>query len=192
LILTCNKGNNSGLLPLIFQLYVKNNACIADVTYGKGVFWKFINEGNYNVLKSDIQDGIDFKNLPYNSASIDVLILDPPYMHGGETVKKSINSCYLNKNTNHESVLRLYTSGILEACRVLKRKGIILIKTQDETESGKQKFTHIEIIDIIKLLGFNVLDLFILMQDSVPAMRLQYQKSARKNHSYFIVGEFRG
>lgn len=190
-ILTARQGSNADLLRDVFLLYVPDGVVVADVTYGRGVFWKYIDRSKYHVLQSDIQEGIDLRALPYAAASVDVLILDPPYMHGGKTVKSSINKCYKNENGSHESVMRLYTGGILEAARVLKRRGKIIIKTQDEIESGRQRLSHIEIAQLLEILGFRVIDLLLLVQRTVPTMREQYQKSARKNHSYAIVAEFR-
>lgn len=190
-ILTATTGTNADLFPNILQMYVKEGSVVADVTYGKGVFWRNVDTSKYVLKASDLQDGIDFCKLPYESQSLDALILDPPYMHGGATIKESINDCYKNQNTSHESVVRLYAGGILEASRVLKKKGRIIVKTQDEIESGKQRHTHIEIINILEMFGFRVLDTFVLVQPTVPTMREKYQLSARKNHSYAIVAEFK-
>jgi hypothetical protein len=33
-------GTNADLFPLILKMYIPSGAIIADVTYGKGVFWK--------------------------------------------------------------------------------------------------------------------------------------------------------
>ena len=169
----------------------KDGATVADVTYGRGVFWRNVEAGKYQVKATDLQDGVDFCDLPYESGSIDALILDPPYMHGGATIKDSINQCYKNQNTSHESVVRLYAGGILEAARVLKKKGRIIVKTQDEIESGRQRHTHIEIIQMLEIFGYRILDTFVLVQPTMPAMREKYQLSARKNHSYAIVAELR-
>ena len=190
-ILTATVGTNADLIPKILELYVPNGSTIADVTYGKGVFWRNVKKDNYKLIATDLMDGIDFGNLPYDDASLDALVLDPPYMHGGATVKKSINDCYQNKNTSHESVIRLYAKGILEAARVLKKKGRIIVKTQDEIESGKQMHSHVELIQILEVFGFRILDTFVLVQPSIPAMRENYQKTARKNHSFALIGEFR-
>lgn len=190
-ILTARTGGNADLLPDVFELYVSQGSIVADVTYGRGVFWKNIVKSNYTVLESDLMTGVDFAELPYDDDSIDCLILDPPYMHGGSTVKESINVCYRNNNDSHESIARLYGAGIIEAARVLKKKGIILVKTQDETESGRQRLTHVEVIQMLEIFGFRIIDLFVLVQESIPAMRVNYQKTARKNHSYLIVAQFR-
>jgi hypothetical protein len=88
-ILTSLTGNNAGLLPHILDLYVKPGSIIADVTWGKGAFWKRVGTSLYDFRPTDLLTGVDFRNLPYRDASIDVLTLDPPYLHGGKTIKQS-------------------------------------------------------------------------------------------------------
>jgi len=191
MILTAQIGTNADLLPDVMGMYANDGDIVADVTYGKGVFWRNVDMGCYDFRPTDLLTGTDFSDLPYKDSSIDILVLDPPYMHGGATIKKSINKCYQNRNTSHESVIRLYASGILEAARVLKKKGKIFIKCQDEIEGAKQRMSHVEIMSLLDLFGFRLLDLFVLVQSTKPAMREQYQKTARKNHSYLLVGEYR-
>ena len=190
-ILTAEKGSNNALMKKCLFLYINKGEIIADVTYGKGAFWSGIDLSGYDFRPTDIETGTDFGNLDYADSIIDNLVLDPPYMHGGKTIKKSLNDCYKNRNTSHESVIRLYARGILEAARVLKKGGFIFVKCQDETESGRQRLSHIEIIKMMEVFGFSIIDLFILQQQSTPLMREKYQKTARKNHSYLVVGKFR-
>lgn len=192
MILSSCVGTNAELLKSAFDLYIKKGSVIADVTYGKGVFWKLINKSDYTLLATDLQSGTDFRNLPYEDKSIDVLILDPPYMHGGATVKNSIKSCYKNSGSgSHYDVIRLYAAGILEAARVLKRKGLIFVKCQDEIESAKQKWSHEEIGQLLDLFGFLREDLMVLVQPTQPAQRFSYQHTARKNHSYLLIARLR-
>jgi hypothetical protein len=192
-VLTATIGTNANLMLHIFELYVPEGSRIADVTYGRGVFWQNIDRSKYEVLESDLMSGVDFRHLPYEDRSIDCLLLDPPYMHGGLGVKESINSCYQNGSVTrgHKSIIRLYAEGILEAARVLRKKGILILKCQDETEGNKQRFSHMELKELLELFGFEILDLFVLVSQSMPIMRHKYQKSARKNHSYAIVARFR-
>lgn len=190
MILSAKVGTNKDLFPIVLSLYVPQGSVIADITYGKGVFWKNVT-GDYEVLASDIQTGVDFGNLPHADRSIDCVVFDPPYLHGGSTLKKSINDCYRNENQSYESVIRLYLKGILESSRVLKKKGILILKTQDQTESGQQRFTHIDLMNLLQPIGYKILDLFVLVQSTTPTQRWEHQKSARKNHSYFIVAQFR-
>lgn len=191
MILTGTLGDNSDLFRSVSEMYIPDGVSVADVTFGKGVFWKQVDTSRFNLITSDLSTGIDFTKLPYKKDSIDILVLDPPYMHGGATVKKSINDCYRNQNTSHESVVRLYAGGILEASRVLKKGGYIFVKCQDEIESAKQRLTHCEILSMFELFGFSCQDIFVLIQKSIPAMREKYQNTARKNHSFLIIGKFR-
>lgn len=190
-VLTGCLGTNAELISNVADMYLKEGQRVLDVTYGRGVFWKNVNTSLYEFVPSDLQDGVDFTNLPYDDRSADVLVLDPPYMHGGATVKSSINDCYKNQNTSHESVIRLYAGGILEAARVLKKNGLIWVKCQDEIESGKQRPSYREICMLLEAFGFEIVDTFVLVQNTIPAMREKYQKTARKNHSYLVVGRFR-
>lgn len=194
IVLTATIGTNADLFPNILSLHVPEGSVVADVTFGKGVFWKNVDTSKYVLKASDLKDGIDFRDLPYEDGSIHALVLDPPYMHDGKTVHKALNKNYRNNHeptTSHASVIRLYAGGILEATRVLKKKGVIVVKCQDETESGKQRLSHVELIQVLELFGFEIVDLCVLVQDKVPLMRHGYQKSARKNHSYAIVARFR-
>jgi tRNA G10 N-methylase Trm11 len=190
-VLTAHTGNNADLLPHILELYVPLGSLIADVTWGKGAFWTKTDTTKYDLRPTDLLTGVDFRVLPYKSASIDCLVLDPPYMHGGPTIKASLNDCYHNANTGHESVIRLYAGGLLEAARVLRKQGICIVKCQDETESGKQCFSHVELIQLLEMFGFLVIDLFVMVQSTIPIKGKGPQKSARKNHSYALVARFR-
>jgi hypothetical protein len=194
-VLTATIGDNGDLFPKILSLHVPEGSVIADVTYGRGAFWPKVDTSKYVRKASDLMDGIDFRRLPYEDGSIDVLVLDPPFMHDGKTVHKALNKNYRNNhepNTSHASVIRLYTGGILEATRVLKKRGLIIVKCQDETCSRKQRLSHVELIQLLQLLGFEIVDLFVLVSDKVPLFRHDHQNSARKNHSYALVARFRG
>jgi len=47
-------GNNDELFHRVSRLYLKDGCRIADVTYGKGVFWKKIDTGQYDFWPSDL------------------------------------------------------------------------------------------------------------------------------------------
>lgn len=200
-VLTGQVGTNAELIAEVCRLYLSPDETgkrkqVYDVTWGKGVFWKNVDLSKFTFFATDMNTSApngkaDFRCLPYDEGTGDVLVLDPPYMHGGATVKASINKCYQNQNTSHESVIRLYTAGILEAARVLRKGGQVWLKCQDEIESGKQRGSYRELCGVLEVLGFSITDTFVLVQDGIPAMRENYQKTARKNHSYLIIATYR-
>src|ERR1700682_404350 len=81
LVFSASTGTNDEVLPEVLSLYVPPGSKIADVTFGQGVFWKKDEKNAYKVHPSDIKNGIDCRALPYDAASFDCVVFDPPYMH---------------------------------------------------------------------------------------------------------------
>lgn len=169
----------------VVKLYFTEGDTIADVTYGKGVFWNEVNQDDYNFLFSDlILNNIDFRNLPYENNSVDHSVIDPPYARSN---LKGMMDCYqTNRYVTHADILNLYDSGLKELSRITKPKGYILCKCQDEIEGCRQKYTHIEIFNIAEKLGLYAKDLFVIKNTKNPKANRK-QKHARKNHSYLWV-----
>ncbi|WP_252238318.1 hypothetical protein [Clostridium sp. VAP51] len=100
-IYTVHKGNNSGLIKKVDALYFNLGDEIADVTYGKGAFWREIDLSELNVVGTDIKTGIDFRDLPYKDNSFNHSVIDPPYAR--ITNLKGMVDCYnTTRFTTHE------------------------------------------------------------------------------------------
>jgi hypothetical protein len=199
LVLSASQGNNDELFPKILVLYVAPGSRVADVTFGRGVFWKRVPPGRYRLFASDLKDGVDCRALPYRGDEMDCVVFDPPYMHtpGGtaHVGHQNYEGYYRNNSTTngsgakyHEAVLELYFQAADEAARVLKREGIYIVKCADEVCANQQRLTHVELINGLAGKGFVVEDLFVLVRNNRPGVsRVLAQVHARKNHSYFIV-----
>lgn len=71
---------------------------------------------------------------------------------------------------------------------MLRDRGVLIVKCQDEVCSNRQRFTHVEIMRAYEGMGFVAEDLFVLVRRNRPgASRVVRQVHARKNHSYFLV-----
>lgn len=199
LVLSAYTEGNDAVFPRILRLYVKPKSVVADVTYGKGVFWRSIAKSEYKLKATDLQDGVDCRDLPYKDGKIDCVVFDPPYMHspGGtaHTVHNQFEEHYRNNGTGnrtdskyHEAVLELYRDGGKEAHRVLKDRGVFIVKCQDEVCANRQRFTHVEIMAEYEKMGFVAEDIFVVVRNNRPGVsRVVQQVHARKNHSYFLV-----
>jgi hypothetical protein len=198
LVFSASMATNDEIFPDILKLYVPFGSKVADVTFGKGVFWKKVAKGAYKLHPSDAKMGVDCRALPYGENSFDCVVFDPPYMHtpGGTAHQNHQNfeSYYYNNGTSHaqkkyhEAVLDLYFRGSEEAHRVLRSGGIFIVKCQDEVCANRQRLTHVEIINELAGLGFVVEDLFVVVRRNKPGVsRMLRQVHARKNHSYFLV-----
>jgi len=204
LICTAHVGTNEELFPLILDLHLLPGSLVADVTYGEGIFWKNVPKGKYKLLATDLKNGVDCRNLPYEDGTIDGVVLDPPYMEGlyrrskshmaGAGTYAAFRSTYsdgqptLEGPKYHGAVLDLYFKAGKEAHRVLRKYGVLIVKCQDEVSANTQHLTHVEIIMHYQSLGFYAKDLFVLVRPNKPAVsRIKKQEHARKNHSYFLV-----
>lgn len=199
LVLSAYEEGNEQVFPRILALYVKPGSVVADVTHGKGVFWRNVPPGVYDLRATDIQDGVDCRSLPYGDGTIDCVVLDPPYMHTpGGTAHQShppFEKYYANNRTRgrtgakyHEAVLELYREAACEAHRVLRSRGVFIVKCQDEVCANRQRFTHVEIMEMCRGMNFVAEDLFVVIRNNRPGVsRVVKQVHARKNHSYFLV-----
>jgi len=187
---TVHKSNEAAL-SAIMKVYAREGMTVADVTYGKGVFWKHIDTKKYTFSPSDLKtNGVDFTDLPYEDNSMDVVVFDPPYRY---TPAKNKATHHTDRYALHPSanlhrpsdVLALYRAGIVECERVLKKGGFLIIKTMDTIEASKQHWMHIDIMQMGNDLTCR--DLVIVAPPSTVASRWKRQKHLKKTHSYFII-----
>ena len=59
LILSAHAAANDEVFPQVLSLYVEPGSAVADVTYGKGVFWRRVPETAYRLLATDLETGVD-------------------------------------------------------------------------------------------------------------------------------------
>jgi hypothetical protein len=207
LIFSAYVSDNAQVFKNILSLHVPEGSIVADVTYGKGTFWKYIPDGLYELRATDLKTGVDCRNLPYEDSSIDCVVLDPPYMEGlfrrqedhmaGSGNFSAFRDSYSDGKATeyregqpkyHEAVLDLYLQAGKEAWRVLRDNGSLIVKCQDEVSANKQRLTHVEIINGYEGMGYYTKDLFVVVRTNRPAVsRIVKQQHARKNHSYFLV-----
>jgi len=205
-VLSAHQGGNAELFAQVMALHVPPGARVADVTFGKGVFWRRIPQDRYRLLASDLATGTDCRALPHADASLEAVVLDPPYMEGllrprtptraGTGSHRALRDFYAAGGGGaapgggrwHQAVLDLYLDAGREARRVLVDHGILVVKCQDEVSANRQELTHVQIVAGLAAMGFYARDLFVLMRVNSPGVaRLKRQVHARKNHSYFLV-----
>lgn len=206
--MSAHLGDNSGIFPDILKLHVEDGATIADVTFGRGVFWKYVDRSDYKLLATDLKTGVDWCALPHDDNSLDAFVFDPPYMEGlyrktkealaGSGTHSAFQNAYSNSSLRsdtkvrkyHDAVLEAYLSVLPEVKRTLKESGKFIVKCQDEVSANRQKLTHVELIWAYEQHGFYCKDIFVVVRTNAPVIsRLKTQKHARKSHSYFLVFE---
>ena len=188
-------GTNADLLRACADLYLSPDDRIADLTFGRGVFWQKCPE--LNVTGSDLttvpERPYDLRSTPYANNSFDVVVLDPPYIHSGKgrhiTERQYRGSTV--KGLSMAQIWQLYEDGMAEACRIVRPGGRILVKTADTIESGRQRWSHIHLANVGDGMGLYLKDLLILLRKPPCEKRWagQKQRHSRKVTSYLLVLE---
>lgn len=185
-------GRNADLLAEVVRLWVASEDRVLDVTYGKGAFWRKADrqpDAHHDLA----QDGVDLRCLPYGPGEWDVLVLDPPYRpsHGSTHPPGTVMDHYglgtVALDTMND-VLDLYAKGIVEAYRVLAKRGRLLVKCQDMSYQSKLHLATLDVLRHATNVGFELADQFILVNKTrAKSPKWVRQERARRTHSVLWV-----
>ncbi|MDQ3506752.1 MAG: site-specific DNA-methyltransferase [Actinomycetota bacterium] len=121
IVFSAHVSDNAEVFASAASLHLPEGGLVADITYGKGVFWKHVPRGLYKPLFSDLDAKVDFdhkhevkvetnidsRNLPYEDGSLDGVVFDPPYMEG---LFRSSES-HLSGHGTHSAFRLAYSNG---------------------------------------------------------------------------------
>jgi len=192
--------DQTDILKSIMELCGIERFC-ADVTFGNGKFYSGIKEPG---LKFDISPQVpgvvecSSSNLLLDTGQINSLVFDPPFLTYVRAAREGNGNMIMAKRFGgywrYEELETHYRDSLLEAHRVLGKKGIMVFKCQDIIHNHKMHCTHMNVMEWSKGL-FRLKDLFILPAKSrmpIPQQegtKKKVQKHARIFHSYFMVLE---
>ena len=185
------------LLTWISQLYLQDACFDCDPTYSKGGFYQ---SGSiprpklcYDLFpqKEGVQMA-DCRELPLASDLLHSMIIDLPFLAATgaslSTQEGNIIARRFGIYPTEQALKDLYQRALKEAWRVLAPGGILVMKCQDKVSSGKQHMMHCDVYSWAQGIGFEAVDLFVLLAKSRLMAKWQCnQKHARKYHSYFWV-----
>lgn len=136
--------SNAELIAACHQLnYLKDADRTLDPTFGRGKWWTSWRPKTLVTHDAAI-DGTDFRDLSdlYDDGEFDAIAYDPPYVpRGGQTASvkmQDFNDRYGRVlNSTPKSIQQLIDDGLTEMVRLVKPKGIILVKCQSYVWAGK-------------------------------------------------------
>lgn len=185
------------ILRAIRDLHLGGHNYECDITYGKGGFWKLLKRPE---ICMDVEPQFPFvveadsSRLPLDSDSLHNIVFDPPFLtyikngRGHKDGKVALAARFGGYYTYSE-LEEHYCATIHQCARVLKKNGVLVVKTQDIVHNHKLHLTHCMVIEYMRCAGFEIKDLFILAATHrMPGPQKVQQRHARIHHSYFIVG----
>lgn len=179
------------ILRDICNLYLNGKVPNADVTYSTGNMWKNFDKP---ILKFDIDPQLpgvfyaDCRDLPLENNEVESIMFDPPFVFRECLTNTGITVIRFGSFYSESDLLSFYRESMWEFYRVLVDEGILIFKCQDVCSSGKQYWTHNNIYNISKDIGYIMEDLFVLGRNSILwGKQWKRQNHARKNHCYYLV-----
>lgn len=173
----------------------------ADVTYGNGKFYSSIQPPLFKFDISPQVEGVtecSSDELPLLDGQINSLVFDPPFLTYVRAARKGNGNMIMAKRFGgywrYDELEDHYKKTLIEANRVLDKRGIMVFKCQDIIHNHRMHCTHLNVMEWSKGL-FRLKDLFILPAKSrmpIPQQdgtKKKVQKHARIFHSYFMVLE---
>lgn len=183
---------NGPLIAAAAELWIKPDDLVVDVTYGKGNFWTVFRPANFIAHDLYVGDGVDFRNLPEGDSSVDVVVLDPPYIpQGGRTT--STTQDFLDRYGLHEvpktanELNLLVAAGMSEAQRVLKPGGRLFVKCMDYINGGRYVQGRHSVVSAAILLDFEQVDEFVHYSGLGPQPERGKQHHSRRAHSFLCI-----
>jgi len=184
------------ILNNIIKLHCKTNIEL-DATFSKGNFykgkvkepiWKFdLYPQVSGVVKADCRDLSNY----VKDGCINTLIFDPPFLATkGKSLDINNQSNKINKRfgiyPTEKELHQFYIDTLKEFYRILKKRGIVIFKCQDYTDS-KTTMTHCHVFNWAEQNGFYAKDVFILFSKNRIFNPNVEQRHSRKFHSYYWV-----
>ena len=183
--------NEQDLLKAIIDIHLGGKDIECDPMYFKGKFYKDGVNKPKNIFDINPQvEGVeqgDARQLLIPSSKLNNIILDPPFLFG---IHGKTKDYYSSKThtifKNFIELEKLYKDILLEAKRILKKKGVLIFKCQDYTDS-KTTMTHTLVYQWATEIGFYAKDLAILVKPNKVYNGNLTQRHLRKIHTYFWV-----
>lgn len=185
-------ANNSDLIADVARLgWIKQSDTVLDPTYGRGNWWKAFRPDT--LIAHDLQlDGVDFRDLPEPAGSVDVVAFDPPYIAQGGRDSSTMQLFlgrygFVDSPTTRAGVNELMFDGCVEAFRVLRPQGILLLKCMNYVNGGRYRLDAYDLLADLLQRRFRCEDEFIHLRRPGPQPARDRQHHARRNYSHLFV-----
>ena len=198
MILSVQYGNNDDLIAEAAKLWILPDDHVVDVTYGRGTFWKkYKHPGKFTAHDLFVGDGVDLRSLPERDSSVDVVVLDPPYIPGGKRLTTTVPDFWdrygLDSGpTTPIEVKELLVDGINEAARILVPGGRLFVKCMDYVAAGQLQMSSHDVVSSGIDAGLHVTDYFVHVTGKGLEGRnkdgsVRAQLRSRRAHSFLYV-----
>ena len=165
---------------------------VADVTYGYGIFWqnwqpKELVACDLDAEKSPIGYSVDFCNTPFENNEFDSVVIDGPYKMNGRTTLAVDERYGVHVPSTWQARIQLIRDGMTECARIVKKKGFVAVKCQDQVVSGAKRFQTMEFANHGATVGLTLVDRFDMLGTPRPQPEGRREMHSRQNYSTLLI-----
>ncbi len=185
---------NGPLIATAAVLWIHDTDEVLDTTYGRGNFWTHYRPADLTCHDLAI-DGVDFRALPEDDESCDVVVFDPPYIVRGGVASSTRPEFFERFGLGIEDVAtlaglkNLMADGMAECVRVLRSEGRLFVKCMDLISSGKYQQMRHFVVETAHQLELEQVDEFVHYSGTGPGNKrpVNEQQHSRRAHSFLCV-----
>jgi hypothetical protein len=188
------------VLATMLEFYAWPEARVLDVTANERRMWKGICHPG-GVVYADIDPAMnpdilaDFRALPCEPCSYDVIVFDPPHLPvaaaSPESHAQFASSYGLSHAPKADNIASYFAPFLTEAARVLSAEGLIFAKLKDFVHNHSYQWMLAEFINAVKATpGLTPCDLIVKKDPSGGALKSsKWQRShhVRNAHCWWVV-----
>jgi hypothetical protein len=176
--------DNGELIADVAKLHLRRNALTLDATYGRGVWWRCWRPDRLVIYDPEV----DFRSLPDDDATYDMVAFDPPYKLNGTPTLGDFDYRYgVHIPANWQQRIAVILAGVVECARVLRPRGVLLVKVQDQVARNRMRWQTYEVYNAATDAGLELVDQFTLIGHERPQPKGLPQRHARGRGSTLMV-----
>lgn len=138
---TVEHGSSAQVVAKLLRVLFPDAATVLDATYSRGKFWG-PQTAHLTIIGTDLDPACaknaraDFRHLPFLDNSVDVVVVDPPYICDPGRGKPGVMSSRFGSYRSVDEMRAAVEAGCREAWRVA-RVGVI-VKSQDHCHNSRK------------------------------------------------------
>lgn len=193
-------GRDPEVLSGLLVFYARSGAAVLDVTANRRRMWRGV-AWDGSVMYSDIDSEVgpdvvaDFRALPFEDGSFDVIVFDPPHLPVAAASTASspeyVAAFGLSRSAKADNVSALFLPFLREAQRVLRPDGLIFAKIKDFVHNHAYQWSLVDFVNAVRATdGLTACDLRIKRDPcggNLKSGRWERSHHARNVHCWWVV-----
>jgi len=187
------------VLTTMLDFYAWPGAAVLDVTANERRMWNGVEWPSVTFLDIDPEmkpDIIgDFRALPVDPSSYDVIVFDPPHLPAASASPESLQCFVRNYGLGHapcaDNISSYFAPFLAEAVRVLRPEGLIFAKLKDFVHNHAYQWTLTDFINAVRAQdGLTACDLIVKRDPSAGSLKSSKWKRAhhvRNAHCWWVI-----